>query len=260
MDASVPTDLTLSLIEATFQIDQATAASTQIVGTGFLVSVPTTNGPPNLILVTAAHVFEKMPAQQVRISWRIKNAEGRWQYSPSFLTIRNEKGPLWTQNPKFDVAVMPITVPEFYKDKAIPFEWLADENSFEALKVGPNDEMTTLGYPLGFSSNRIGFPILRTGRVASYPLGPVSEFPTFLLDLTAIPGNSGGPVFMTTPPSESGAASGKSGLVTGVLTNEVEKDGKRLEIGLITHAYFIRQTIVQMQAEALSKVSEPSKP
>ena len=46
------------------------------------------------------------------------------------------------------------------------------------------------------SADAAGFPILRSGRVASYPLAPASVFPTFLMDFSVFPGNSGGAVFM----------------------------------------------------------------
>ena len=57
--------------------------------------------------------------------------------------------------------------------------------------------MMALGFPRGLAANAAGFPILRSGRVASYPIAPAKIFPTFLLDFSVFPGNSGGPVFMT---------------------------------------------------------------
>ena len=59
--------------------------------------------------------------------------------------------------------------------------------------------MMTLGFPRGLAANAAGFPILRAGRVASYPVAPARIFPTFLLDFSVFPGNSGGPVFMSGP-------------------------------------------------------------
>lgn len=237
-------DLTLNLIEATVQIDQPINDEKRMVGTGFLVSVPREGAAPEILLVTAGHVFERMPSNEVRIGWRVKGANGAWQFSPTRIAIRNDKGPLWVQNPRQDVAVIAVQVPAFYKDKAIPLSWLADERTFDRYRVSPGDEMMTLGYPHGYSANTIGFPILRAGRLASYPVGPVSSFPTFLIDLTAIPGNSGGPVFMNEP-----VAGGKTvTVVSGILTRQVEVNSQRLELGLVTHAIFVRQTIEQLYA------------
>jgi len=239
-------DTTLSLIEATVQIDQPINDQKRMVGTGFLVSVPREGAAPEVLLVTAGHVFERMPSNEVRIGWRVKGANGNWQFAPTRIPIRDDKGPVWTQNPNQDVAVIAVQIPASYRDKAIPLSWLADERTFDQYKVAPGDEMMTLGYPHGYSANTIGFPILRVGRLASYPVGPVSSFPTFLVDLTAIPGNSGGPVFMN---EKVPGLDGKSvTVVSGILTKQVEVNAQRLELGLVTHAIFVRQTIEQYYA------------
>ncbi|GGZ37413.1 trypsin-like serine peptidase [Asticcacaulis endophyticus] len=241
-------DLTLELIKATVQIDQPLADGKRMVGTGFLVSVPrgynSANNPPEIVLVTAAHVFEKMPSNEVRIGWRFEGATGKWQYGPSKLTIRSDRGPLWVQHGKEDVAVIPVEVPAAYKDNVVPVAWLADEKTFTEYHIGPGDEMMTLGYPHGLSANPAGFPILRAGRVASYPLTPSTNYPTFLIDLTAIPGNSGGPVFMTDRTiRHPGTEQPSLTFIAGILTKQVEQDNRRLELGLVTHAVFVRSTI-----------------
>ena len=238
-------DLTVALIKATVQIDQPISDAKRMVGTGFLVSVPASNGqPPQVVLVTAAHVFEKMPAPEVRIGWRVQGAKGNWLYVPSNIAIRSKDGPVWYQHPDQDIAIIPIKVPDAAKDQVIPESALADDNTFTAQHVDTGDEMMTLGYPHGLSANVAGFPILRAGRLASYPDAPTSAYPTFLIDLTAVPGNSGGPVFM--------AGAGKSpGFVAGVLIKQVEDDNQRLELGVVTDAVFVRQTIdLMLKAEA----------
>jgi hypothetical protein len=101
-----------------------------------------------------------------------------------------------------------------------------------------------LGYPEGLAANHQGFPILRAGRVASYPTTPISEFPTFLLDFRVFSGNSGGPVFMTEDlRRRPGAGEAKAGFVAGVLTQQTTVGAERLELGIVTHAMFVRQTI-----------------
>lgn len=250
-------DLTLTLIKATVQIDQPVGEGRRVVGTGFLVSIAHDDRPPEVVLVTAAHVLEKMHASEARIGWRIKGANGEWFYKPSQLQIRGKLGPLWVQHPTQDVALIPIDVPPSNQDGVISESMLADEETFADYKISPGDEMMTLGYPHGLSANNQGFPILRAGRVASYPLGPIASYPTFLIDLTAVPGNSGGPVFMTdksnrNPDTEIGAVA----FITGILTRQVEQDTQRLELGLVTHAIFVRQTIdLLRKKEAMAEAS-----
>jgi hypothetical protein len=136
----------------------------------------------SIVLVTAAHVLERMEDTEARIGWRTALPDGSWRFDPEPLIIRDDAGaPLWVRHPDRDVAVMEITAPESFAQAAIPVGWLADANAFDAWQVGPGDELLSLGFPRGLSANRAGFPILRVGRIASYPLSPVPAFPTFLL-------------------------------------------------------------------------------
>jgi hypothetical protein len=104
--------------------------------------------------------------------------------------------------------------------------------------------------------------------VASYPLAPATSFPTFLMDFSVFPGNSGGPVFisrsglasppavtqasspMVTPAADTASSEASSpraippeGFIAGLLTQQVELNNERLEIGIVTHAKYIRETI-----------------
>ncbi|QTC92648.1 trypsin-like serine peptidase [Brevundimonas goettingensis] len=238
-------DLTVGLINATVQLDQPTGAETRTVGTGFLIDAPKPDGTPRIVMVTAGHVLEKMPDPDMRVGWRIAQADGSWKFDPQPLEIRNEAGtPLWTTLEGRDVAVMAVEVPETFARAAIPLAWLADAETFDALDVGPGDELLALGFPRGLSSNRAGFPILRVGRVASYPLTPVSAFPTFLMDFTVFPGNSGGPIFWTpTARRRPGATEPEHPFIAGMLSQEVIVGTERLELGVVVQAQYIREAI-----------------
>ncbi len=238
-------DLSIDLIRATVQLEQPQGDGTRTVGTGFLISAPTPDGKPRIILVTANHVLTRMPGMTMRIGYRIAGADGAWRYAPQNVTIREGGEELWTHNPDRDIAVIAITAPPEFARAAIPLSWLATEATFDEYALGPGDEMMTLGYPRGLSSNTAGFPILRAGRVASYPLGPSAAFPTFLLDFAVFPGNSGGPVYMTQASRRRAGADGSAPVqfIAGILTQQVELTGERLQIGIVTHARFIRDTI-----------------
>ena len=233
-------DLSIELIKATVEIDQAIGDGRRVVGTGFLVSVPRDGAPPEVVLVTAAHVLEKMHENTVRIGWRIQLSSGKWSYRPQDVTIRKAGKPLWVQHPRQDVAVLPIEVPQGVGTTGIPATILGDSVITEG-QWRPGEEMATLGYPNGLAANNEGFPIRRSGRLASWPVSPSSDYPSFLLDMTAIPGNSGGPVFMTLGTGQGGDQVRTA--VTGVLTREVEQEGQRLELGLVVISVFVRQSL-----------------
>jgi hypothetical protein len=78
-------------------------------------------------------------------------------------------------------------------------------------------------------------------------------FPTFLLDFSVFPGNSGGPVFVSRSTKVQPGMTQVSdkpqdpGFIAGLLTQQVELNSERLEIGIVTHAKYIRETIDLMQ-------------
>ena len=239
-------DLSMELIQATVQLEQPLGDGTRTVGTGFLIDAPGPDGRPRTVLVTANHVFDKMPGGEARIGYRIANPDGSWSYTPTPLKIRDKAGhPLWTHHPSRDVAVMSITAPAAFAKAAIPKSWLAGDDTFNKSEVGAGDEMMALGFPRGLAANQAGFPILRSGHVASFPVAPARIFPTFLLDFAVFPGNSGGPVFMSQQAHRRVGVAGDqpAEFIAGVLTQQVELNSERLEIGIVTHAQFIREAI-----------------
>jgi S1-C subfamily serine protease len=243
-------DLAVDLMHATVQLEQPLGDGTRTVGTGFLIADHDPQGRPRTVLVTANHVLSGMPGANARIGYRIANPDGSWSYSPQPLPIRDQAGhELWTHHPSRDVAAIVISAPPEFAKAAIPKEYLASDDTFTQYRVEAGDEMMALGFPRGLAANQAGFPILRSGRVASYPVAPAKIFPTFLLDFSVFPGNSGGPVFMSdqgrraNPVSTAAAGAGDPEFIAGLLTQQVELNHERLEIGIVTHAKFIRETL-----------------
>ncbi|KRA59628.1 peptidase S1 [Caulobacter sp. Root655] len=257
-------DLSVDLIQATVQLEQSLGDGSRTVGTGFLIEDPTPDGRPRTILVTAAHVFDKMPSASAKIGYRIQSADGVWRYDPLTLKIRDGDHPLWVKHPTRDVAAIVVEAPAEFAKAAIPLAWLAQDDTFNKYGLGPGDEMMALGFPRGLSANPAGFPILRSGRVASYPLAPASVFPTFLMDFSVFPGNSGGPVFMAQGARRrpGSTESQEVQFVAGMLTQQVELSGERLEIGIVTHAKYIRETVALFDKLAGPPVvqAKPAKP
>lgn len=246
-------DLTVGLISATVQLDQRNGdAPTRRVGTGFLIDAPRPDGQPRTVLVTAHHVLDGMGGPEARIGWRYERPEGGWRFAPEPVQIRDPAGdPLWTRHPDRDIAVMEVLAPPDFARAAIPLGWLAEADALDAWQVGPGDELLALGYPHGYSANTAGFPILRVGRVASWPLTPIEAFPTFLLDFPVFPGNSGGPVFWTPSARKApGAHQPDHPFIAGVLTSEVRPGAGPLGIGIVAHAAYVREAIALLDAPA----------
>lgn len=238
-------DLAVELIQATVQLEQPLADGSRTVGTGFLIADTDADGRPRTILITAAHVLDRMPDVSAKIGYRVQARDGVWRYDPQALKIRDGDHPLWVKHAGRDVAALVVQVPPAFARAAIPLAWLAEDDTFDKFALGPGDEMMVLGFPRGLSANTAGFPILRSGRVASYPLAPVTAYPTFLMDFSVFPGNSGGPVFMAEGARRRPGAKDVEDVqfIAGIVTQQVELSGERLEIGIVTHARYIRETI-----------------
>jgi S1-C subfamily serine protease len=241
--------MTVSLINATVEIDQPTTPGRRQAGTGFLVSDPLPDGTPRVVLVTANHVFANMTGDDAGVGYREQQPDGAWKYAPEKIPIRQAGRPLWVRHPTRDVAVIVVSAPEAFARAALPLDWLAGDDLFAQFRLEPGAEMLALGFPEGLASNDAGFPILRWGRVASYPLSPPSRFPVFLLDFRVFPGNSGGPVCLDTPPGDvAGDPALETPVVAGVLTDRVVQEGESLEMGVVTPAKFIRETLSLLDA------------
>jgi hypothetical protein len=261
-------DVSVELINATVQLEQPLADGKRTVGTGFLLSAPTPDGKPRTVLVTATHVLKNMPGAEMSIGYRVQGPSGAWKFQPQKITIRDGATELWSRNPDRDISAIVVEAPAEFAKAAIPLSWLADGEAFKRYDLGPGDEMLALGFPRGVAANSAGFPILRAGRVASYPLAPSREFPTFMLDFSVFPGNSGGPVFMAggLHRADGAAPAVETPLITGMLTQHAELNSERLEIGIVTQAMFIRDTIEMLdqpgggRAMTASAVAPPGVP
>ena len=186
------TELNTALMRSTFRLE-----SQGSIGTVFLMGIPEPDAPGNLryTLVTAAHVLEGAKGDKATLHLRV-NAEGGIKRIPWTIQIRDGTTPVWVRHPKADVAAMFLTVPNNIDLQLLTPSLLADDSFYESARIHPGDELFALGFPLGAEANDLGYPILRTGAIASYPLVPTATNETFLLDLEIRPGNSGGPVYL----------------------------------------------------------------
>lgn len=243
-------DLNMALMRATFKLEQRQGDGISTVGTGWLVRLPGAaygGGKDQVALVTAAHVFDRMKFAEATIHWRREDDAGRWYRESKPLVIRDAAlGPKWTRHASRDIAVMLVTPPDQPRAHAIDFDLLANDTVFRDFDMRPGDEVLALGYPRGIAANELGFPILRSGRVASFPLWPSEAFPTFLMDFAVFAGNSGGPVYMADRSRKRAGATDfhEAQFIAGMLVQQVTLTDERLEIGIVLHATFVREALL----------------
>lgn len=258
-------ELDTILMQSTFKLQSiGMPGQPATLGVVFIMGRPFSNPPPSnpglarFVLITAAHVFEEIPGELALLNLRRKNSQGDWERLPTPLQIRNNGHPLWVKHPSADVAVMYIGLPDGVSIPLLSTDFLADDAVLEKYEVHPGDTLQCLGFPFGQESNAAGFPILRSGRIASYPLVPTAKTKTFLFDFNVFQGNSGGPVYMV---DENRAYQGSfmmgltTQLIAGLVIQETTHNEQligpynaemhRYPLGLATvvHASFIKEAI-----------------
>jgi len=253
-------ELNSILMECTFMLEGRNAQGQPTVGTGFVMGRPLPNTPGKLryVLITAAHVLNEMVGESMVLHLRRKLGENNWVPAPVAIPIRANGQPVWTKHPTADVAVMYVSLPTELSLPLLTTDLLADDNMLSRFEIHPGDELECLGYPFGFASNAAWFPVLRSGKIASYPLLPTAVTKSFLCDFRVFKGNSGGPVYFV----QSNRFYGNSfrlgenihfiaGLVSEeeslpqVMTGVYEQEIRQLQLGLavVVHASLIKQTV-----------------
>ena len=262
----MPFDFTTAIIQATVAVAGAPGGQTT-AGTGLLVSDPSPDGAPRVVLVTARHVIQNIVqngSPQVQLGLHLKSPEGVWRKEWRAEPARDGERALWSQHPVYDVAVLPVTVPAEVAAQAIPVSWFADADTFARQDVEPGDALEVLGYPAGYASDARGFGILRVGHLASYPLTPEAEG-TFLVDFPVAPGNSGGPVFTSRrtgrlPPAVGALGPQPDEFVAGVLAQQIVPNGQSINLGLVVHALYVRQTLALLDGPAPPTLAPSTNP
>jgi hypothetical protein len=250
--AGEETDFATALMTSTIKIEGEGST-----GTGFLLEQPHGGDSARAacILVTTAHVLAQLPGETVTLHLRRRSGE-RFERLPVPLRVRRAGRPLWVQHPVADVAVMPVALPAEAHVVLTGCDRLATDETLAELAIGPGEEVLVLGFPFGAESSAAGFPILRGGRIASYPLLPTRDLRTFLMDFPVFTGNSGGPVFITSASRRRGASlDGKGfGWVLGLVSRLRQVRERRtsldetvmthsLSLAVVVHASFVREVI-----------------
>jgi len=158
-------------------------------GTCFFVT-RARNNRQQTVLVTAAHLFEKAKGKEAKLVFR--ESAGRREIT---IPIQNSANmPLWKKHSKYDIAGLAVDLPDSDLVNIFPMEQLADQELFDSQTITVGQACQIPSFPAKLESTSLGYPILRSGSIASYPLTPVLSQPTFMIDISAFGGDSGAPV------------------------------------------------------------------
>lgn len=247
-------DINTVLMENTFLIEQE-----KVLGTCFLVLRPFTDEPKrgNYVLVTANHVLEEMKGDIAVIVMRKIDKNGKRTKYLHKVKIRDNGKQLWTQHSSEDVAVMYLGIPKEVKPAiTISSNLFSTDEILREFEIHPGDEVFCLGFPLGYFTSE-GYPILRSGKIASYPLTPTGDRRTFLIDFRVFGGNSGGPVYFydSNRIYKNEVNVGTIKFIMGIVNKQVvinetlqgmtlyQEIQHPLSLAVVTHANIIKETI-----------------
>ena len=248
--ATAQDDAPSRMIRATVKIFHKSS-----VGTGFLVAPPDDPGPRKAVLVTAKHILEKTPGDEVLLVMRKALSDGRYGRQDVPARIREAGKPLWVSHATEDVAAMVVGVPEGLAIEPLPFALLAAEKDLIEARVHTGSAGWVLGFPTRFEANAAGLPVCRHASIASFPLTPVQHHHWFLADFCTFSGDSGGPMFVTDPRAKDPASAPP--LVVGLVSAHFRHDEEvktlfeermihhSLNLSKMIQAEFIRETVIR---------------
>jgi hypothetical protein len=251
-------ELNTLLMHATFLISGPAAGQQGRIsfGTVFMMGVPYRDNPKiaHIVLVTAAHVLEGIAGDNASLQLRRKSEDGTYTAFGYQFPIRKAGQPLYVKHPIADVAAMYADVPDEVPMTGLSPDVLVTDKNLEDVDVHPGDEAFILGFPAAASTPG-GFPILRVGHIASFPLTPMKSVKQWAFDAHVLNGNSGGPVYYTyvnrlfKGQLHFGVGQGVLGLVIQDVRSLLpEFVNRELDYGIVVPAQFIRETIAMLPA------------
>jgi len=188
-----------SMMRSTFRITGGDSLGSEITGTCFMLKRSKTQNPikEDVLLVTANHVLSSISDDYVVINYPEESEKGYVYYKKS-IRIRNDGIPLWKSHndTTIDIAVVKLAIGNFHTNNLVSTDYLASEEVLEQFQIRPGDILYCVGFPEGASANEYGFPILKSGVIASYPILPSILYKYFLYDCELFPASSGSPVYL----------------------------------------------------------------
>lgn len=246
-------ELNTILMRSTFKIQGINS-----IGTAFILGKPSKKEPEKVyyVLITATHVLENMKGNKATLFLRKKTKNSFKKISWS-IPIRKQNKDIWVKHPEVDVSAMYVALPKNIDLALLSVNMLGGDDIFDKFEIHPGDELLCLGFPFSAEANPAGFPILRSGKIASFPIIPAKETKCFLFDFEVFPGNSGGPVyFVQSGRTYRGAMHvGTIQFIAGLVSQEhiitekiksiYEEQVKKhpLALAKIIHASFIKEVI-----------------
>jgi hypothetical protein len=231
------------VLSATFRLtDKNTSATSFLVQTG--------EKSDGVVLITAAHFFEKMSGDECWLILRARQADDIFVRREHRLVVREDGKPRWTKHPGEDIAGLPVELPADVECVPFRLHQLASEADLKARRVRVAQEAWIPGFPAQLEANEAGWPVLRRGSIATHPLLPLTTTKTLLVNVASFGGDSGAPVVVfpsaekDTPPLVAGILVGMHRQSDKVTTPFEEKTTHTpLNLAIVVQGPLVRETV-----------------
>ncbi len=207
-------DICSSVMYSVYKLEGKAKNGEPISGTCFLISSKSGNGKKKF-LVTAAHVIEQINGNFARLNLRKKTTNGFVKFQCR-IQIRDGSRRYWICSEGSDLALIKVELPDDMTISTLERSEIARDSDFSSLSLSPGDKVFVAGFPYGCESSSEGFPILRSGIIASFVEAQSSGLKSYMVDFEVFQGYSGSPVF-------------------------IEKNGRKFIIGVVTDEVFLEE-------------------
>ena len=207
-----------------------------IEGTAFFYAYPergsdgTDRAQMRVWLVTAKHVIQEIFRDPKRIIAVRMNFEDSSRIAILYLDVDDE----WHQHETLDVAVLSTNTNSLTK-RGLSIkcmnasEWAFNRAGAKKFGLTESDPIFMIGFPHGWREGLRDYPIVRQGIIAQLRGWLNGDHDTFLIDGSAFPGMSGGPVLSKAVEQEDGRFGGRFRLIG--LISEIAKSDLEYELG-----------------------------
>jgi hypothetical protein len=214
--------------------------------TGFVINRRDAQTPGGKVpvVLTSVHVLNTIGKGPLIIGFRMPDSSGESQVSLLAFTPPKQHGRelFYVRHPHHDLAAFALHIPANLAARAAIPSCLDEKMlSRDGKSLHSGVEVSFLGYPEVLPGTEGAFPVLRSGRVASYPVGTPQAHGRFLINSNVYPGDSGAPVFIT-------GRGGSPQLVGMIIQRVAHGPGNFSHLAVAVDADVIRETLALVAA------------
>ena len=150
------------------------------------------------VMLTSSHVLDTLGEAPLLLVLRSRDAQGTVEPVLLVLVQPSSTAKMFhVRHPRHDIAAFPLHLPSELAEFADLDSFLTEDGLGQTKRILRSGmEVAFLGYPDVLPGTAGAFPVLRSGRVASYPIGAAQADGAYLINADVYPGDSGAPVIL----------------------------------------------------------------